>query len=61
MKKLLIPMIVVAIAILFWYIANFVKTFHCDFEAPYKCEAIRIGGIVFPPVGVIVGYINIWK
>ena len=30
----------------------------CDFEAPYKCEAIRVGGL-FPPVGAIAGYVDL--
>ncbi len=37
---------------------NIAKLAKCDFEAPYKAEAIRIVGI-FPPVGAIVGYMNI--
>ena len=40
------------------YVSNIVKLAQCDFKAPYKAEVIRIVGI-FPPVGAIVGYINI--
>lgn len=32
----------------------------CDFQAPYKCEVIRAVGII-PPIGAIVGYIDLGK
>jgi hypothetical protein len=31
----------------------------CDYEAPYKCEAIRIAGLIVPPVGSVAGYIDL--
>ncbi len=30
----------------------------CDFESPYKCEAVRVAGIV-PPVGAIAGWVDL--
>lgn len=42
----------------FGYIKNIVKLTRLDFESPYKAEVMRGIGI-FPPVGVVMGYINI--
>ena len=41
-----------------WFIYVYRLT-QCDFEAPYKAEAIRTVGIFAAPVGCIVGYIDI--
>lgn len=38
---------------------NIVRLFCANFEEPHKNEVIRIVGIVVPPVGGVVGYINI--
>ena len=40
------------------YIRNIVKLIKLDFKEPFKTEVIRGIGI-FPPVGVIVGWIRI--
>ena len=38
---------------------NFAKFTECDFEAPYKCEAVR-GITTFPlsPIGTVIGYMD---
>jgi len=41
------------------WIMNLVAFCRCDFEAPYKAEAIRGVSVFVPPIGGIVGYINI--
>ena len=41
------------------WVVNIYRALNCDFEAPYKCDAIRIIGIFVPPVGGVVGYIDI--
>lgn len=41
------------------WIMNLVAFCQCDFEAPYKEEAIRGVGIFLPPVGWFAGYIDI--
>lgn len=41
------------------YIANIYKLTDCDFDAPYKAETFRVVGIVIPPVGAVMGFINI--
>ena len=43
----------------FGYVSNIVKLCYCDFASPYKAEVIRVVGIFMPPVGVVVGYLNL--
>lgn len=38
------------------YIFNGVKLANCDFESPYKCEAIHVIGVVVPPSA----FITVW-
>jgi|LakMenE01Jun11ns_1017448.scaffolds.fasta_scaffold5345242_1 hypothetical protein len=53
--------IVFSAAMLWGYVANIYRLSQCDFEPKYRAETIRICGIVFPPVGVIIGYIDLGK
>ena len=39
---------------------NLYKLTQCDFASPYKCEILRTVGIV-PPIGAIMGYIDLDK
>lgn len=41
------------------YICNIVGLINCDFKPSYKAEIIRSVGIVAPPVGAVVGYMQI--
>ena len=43
-----------------WFM-NLYKLTQCDFEASYKAEVIRGAGVVVPPIGAIVGYLNFGK
>lgn len=49
-----------AIGILIGWVKNIIKLTECDFEPSYKAEIIRIVGI-FPPVGGIVGWMDVGK
>jgi hypothetical protein len=40
------------------YVMNIVKLTRTDFQSPHKAEAIRLVGL-FPPVGIVTGWINI--
>lgn len=42
-----------------WFLNLFKIINECDFEAPYKAEAIRIVGVFAAPVGGVVGWIDI--
>ena len=42
------------------YAMNIYKITQCDFESPFKCEAVRAVGLI-PPVGAIVGWIDLGK
>lgn len=41
------------------WLMNVYKLTECDFNAPYKAEIIRIVGVAVPPVGVVVGWMDI--
>ena len=46
--------IVVAFGLLlFPYASNGYKLSQCDFEAPYKCEAIHGIGVIIPPAAFV--------
>lgn len=47
---ILVPITIIAFVLAAW-VVNFVKLTECDFEAPYKCEAIHGVGII-PPVAL---------
>lgn len=50
----------IAIAAFLGYTINAARlVVECDWEAPYRCEAVRGIGLVFPPVGAIVGYMGL--
>lgn len=60
--KYLLPQLMglaITILVLTGYIMNIVKLVDCNFEAPYKSEAIRVVGIIVPPVGVFTGYMEL--
>ena len=42
---------------IYGYGANLFKLVNCDFESPYKCEAIHGMGL-FPIFGVFTGYMD---
>lgn len=58
MPKVLLIFYIIAFAAIVGWIMNVYKLVHLDFSSPYKAEAIRVVGLV-PPIGAIVGYINI--
>ena len=51
--------ITVVIASLIGYSFNIAKFCKCDFQAPYNKEIVRSVGVLVPPAGFIIGYINI--
>lgn len=51
----------IAIIVASGWILNIYKlATECDFVAPYKCEAIRVVGLV-PPIGMVVGWLDLGK
>lgn len=40
------------------WIVNFVQLVVCDFEAPYRCEAIHGIGFVIPPLSVVTVWVD---
>jgi hypothetical protein len=61
MKKYLntLPAMIIIFAFIIGYILNVVKACNLDYEPNYKAEAIRVTGMFIPPLGGIVGYIDI--
>lgn len=59
MKAFMIVPIILAAVFLCGYISNVVKFVNCDFSSPYKAELIRGVGVLFPPVGMVAGYVEI--
>lgn len=43
----------------FGYLRNVAKLITCDFASPYKCEVLHGLGVVVPPVGVVMGYVDV--
>jgi hypothetical protein len=39
--------------------ANIGKLVDCDFKAPYKAEIIRVLGVIIPPGGAVIGFMEI--
>lgn len=55
-----VVIVIVALFIGIGWILNIAKLTQCDFEPSYKAEIIRTIGIL-PPVGGIVGWMDIGK
>ena len=54
----LIAFIIISVA-LAGYTNNIIQITKYDFKEPLKAEALRSAGIIVPPVGCILGYIDI--
>lgn len=53
-----ILLLIAGILMMGWFV-NIIRFFQCDFDTPFKEEVVRGVGIFVPPVGGVVGYINI--
>jgi hypothetical protein len=49
---------VVAVLAVTGWVKNIVKLCHCDFASPYKAEVCYGVGVI-PPIGAVMGWINI--
>lgn len=56
----LLLLVSVVCVLAFGWVMNLVKLTRCDSEAPYKCEVVHALG-VFPPVGVVTGWMDMGK
>jgi hypothetical protein len=52
----LIAMLILAVICVLPYGWNGYKLAGCDFESPYKCEAVHTIGVVIPPAA----FITVW-
>jgi hypothetical protein len=58
-KETVIAYAIVWILCIYGWFANLYKLTQCDFDTPLKAEVIRGIGIIIPPAGVIMGFIDI--
>lgn len=42
-------------------VLNIVGLANCDFEAPYRAEIIRVAGLFSPPLGAVVGWVDLGR
>jgi len=56
MIKLMGYYIFLAVILFAPWVVNAVKLVDCDFESPYKCEAIHAIGVFIPPAS----YVTVW-
>ena len=56
-KFTMLGLALVLFAVVSW-IYNVYKFFGCDFESPYKCEAVHATGIFIPPTAMVTAYID---
>lgn len=59
-QLMLIIVILFILPAVFGWVKNVKKLAECDFKSPYKLEVIRTIGLV-PPIGAIVGWIDLEK
>lgn len=52
-------LILITIVLMLGWFVNIIRFFQCDFDTPFREEVVRGVGIFVPPVGGVVGYINI--
>lgn len=61
MKELIISVLTYLVIILaaIGYVKDIVHFVSCDFESPYKAEILYGIGAISPPIGAVMGYIDI--
>lgn len=61
-EKLLISfylfLIILVTFIFVGYVMNLFSIIYCDFQEPLKEEFLRMIGLIIPPLGGVLGYIN---
>lgn len=60
MKPLFLIVVAIVVLGIVGWVKNIIALSECDFAAPYKAEVIHVVGII-PPVGAIVGWIDVGK
>lgn len=58
MKTVVVVSVVIVLAMLGCFIGNVIKLVGCDFEAPYKCEAVHAVGLIAAPLSLITVWYN---
>jgi hypothetical protein len=58
MIRMKLAALVVVVVVAVGWVKNVIKLWHCDFNAPYKCEVVHGFGLM-PPIGAITGWIDV--
>ena len=58
MKGFGLFVVAVALVLAVGWVVNLYKFTQCDFESPYKCEAIHGASIFLAPAGGVVGWMD---
>ena len=61
MKVFTVIWFTIVLFCVYGWVNNVVKLANCDFEPSYKAEVIHGVGILIPPVGFVVGYMDLGK
>lgn len=61
MKIAIVVWAIVVVLGVFGYVRNVLKLTQCDFASPYKCEALHGAGLVAPPLGAVMGFVEVGR
>ena len=61
MKNISALGIIIWLVILTGWVKSIIKLSECDFEPSYKAEVIYMVGSIVPPVGAVVGWLEVGK
>ena len=61
MKNISALGIIIWLVILTGWVKSIIKLSECDFEPSYKAEVIYMVGSIVPPVGAVVGWLEVGR
>ena len=61
MKDMGIVVIVIYLVIITGWVKSIIKLTECDFEPSYKAEVVYMVGSIVPPVGAVVGWLEVGR
>ena len=59
LKKIISIQVLISLLVIAGYCMNISKLVSCDFEPSYKSEILRGVGVMIPPVGVVMGFLEL--
>ena len=61
MKNIGIVGIIIWLVVLTGWVKSIIKLTECDFEPSYKAEVVYMVGSIVPPVGAVVGWLEVGR